>query len=108
MVDDLSPGVVEGRKLSPVEFCLGQSVLEEVAAEQLWGLGVGPPPDAVAAYHQHKNGSTSAPYHFFATHSLRSLVQSGGLSWDDVMKGSPDDTTRLALLDAFSTLRRGV
>eukprot|EP00435_Cladocopium_sp_Y103_P050340 s1589_g15.t1 len=100
--------VVEGRKLSPVEFCIGQSVLEEVAAEQLWGLGVDPPPDAVAAYHQHKNGSTSAPYNFLATHSLLSLVQSGSLSWDDVMKGWPDDTTRLALLDASSTLRRGV
>lgn len=45
-------------------------------------------------------------YMFLATHSLLRLVRSGCLSWDGVMRAAPDD--RLALLNAFRTLKKGV
>eukprot|EP00435_Cladocopium_sp_Y103_P075802 s164_g65.t1 len=100
-------GVVEGRKLSPVEFCIGQAVLEEYALVQLWGLGLDPPAEAVAAYHMHKDGS-SGLYDVPLISSLLGMAQSSSLSWSEVMRVAPHDTIRLALLDAASSVRRHV
>ena len=43
---------------------------------------------------------------FLATHSLLRLVRSGCVSWDGVMRAAPDDTLRLALLNAFRALKK--
>ena len=59
-------GVVEGRRLSPLQFCLGQQRLEPEAMASLTGVGVNPPLHALVAFH-----STKAALHLDPTIWMR-------------------------------------
>ena len=101
-------GVVQGRKLSPLAFCIGQSALESAANEALAGLGMNPPIEAVVAFHANKDGSEDGGYDKHEALRLLGEVQSGLISWSSAMQRASSDTVRLILLDAASTVSRGV
>ena len=99
-------GFVEGRKMSPLEFCLGHAALEKRFAKYLVGLGLNPPLEAVVAFRSFSDGTSDRPYDLPTADDLYTLVRSGTWTWETVMESAPDDTTRLLLLDLASTIRR--
>ena len=90
------PGERSNSKVSgfPMVLVHAHSLLEQ---KQLW---------LAQTSFQLDYGVWQMKYMFLATHSLLRLVRSGCLSWDGVMRAAPDD--RLALLNAFRTLKKGV
>ena len=58
----ISVGTVEGRKLSPLQFCLAQANLGKRTQTCLWGVGINPPMEAVTAFHEHQDVSTDGTY----------------------------------------------
>ena len=105
----VSPGVgtVQGRKLSPANFCIGQAVLEEALSRSVVPVGLNPPQCAVAAYIAARDGSMDAPYDLEKAEDLWGLIQAGCLAWAEAMVVAGTDTTRLLLLDIASTITRG-
>ena len=102
-------GVVQGRKLSPLEFCIGQQNLEEHAVRNLVGLGVDPPVSAVEAYHQHKDGrSADVLYDLDEPSRLHELVSDGILTWSEAFSRASSDTCRLVLLDLAAPTKRSI
>ena len=102
-------GVVQGRKLSPVEFCVGQKNLEDHASRHLVGVGLNPPKVAVEAYHKHKDGkSADKPYDLNEPARLFGWVSDGVMSWSEAFSSASSDTCRLTLLDLASPVRRSV
>ena len=99
-------GVVHGRKLRPLAFCIGQSALESAANEALVGLGMNPPLEAVVAFHANEDGSEDGDYDKREALHLLGEVQSGLISWSSAMQRASSDTLRLTLLDAASTVSR--
>lgn len=99
-------GFVEGWKLSPVEFCLGQVPLEQRFERDTVALGLNPPLSAVTAYRLLEDATDDAPYDKEAAEDLYALVQSGDRTWMEVMQAAGDDTTRLIILDLASSVRR--
>eukprot|EP00435_Cladocopium_sp_Y103_P034757 s2453_g9.t1 len=104
-------GVVEGRKLSPIHFCLGQQFHEEVAGQHLVGVGLNPPLDAVVdvvAYHKDKDGSDDGKYDVDSARLIFDAVSSGSCGWDSAMQQASSDTTQFILLDLASNLRKSM
>ena len=102
-------GVVQGRKLSPLEFCIGQQNLEEHAAQNMVGIGIDPPALAVEAYHRHRDGhSTDAPYDVDEPRHLHNLVLDGILTWSEAFSRASSDTCRLILLDLAAPTKRSI
>ena len=102
-------GVVQGRKLSPLECCIGQQNLEEHAAQNMVGIGIDPPALAVEAYHRHRDGhSTDAPYDVDEPRHLHNLVLDGILTWSEAFSRASSDTCRLILLDLAAPTKRSI
>ena len=101
-------GVVEGRRLSPLQFCLGQQRLESEAMASLTGVGVNPPLHALVAFHQHKDSTPLGSYDLDEVHMLFNAVQASLMTWDDAMQRVSCDSVRLALIDVSSPVRRNI
>ncbi|CAE7837306.1 unnamed protein product [Symbiodinium sp. CCMP2592] len=102
-------GVVQGRKLSPLEFCIGQQNLEEHAARNMVGIGINPPVSAVEAYHQRKDGhSADVLYDLDEPRRLHELVSDGILTWSEAFSRASSDTCRLILLDLAAPTKRSI
>jgi len=102
-------GVVQGRKLSPLEFCIGQQNLEQHAAQNMVGIGIDPPASAVEAYHRHKDGhSADEPYDLGEPRHLYGLVECGILDWSEAFTRASSDTCRLILLDLAAPTKRSI
>ena len=78
-------GVVEGRRLSPLQFCLGQQRLESEAMASLTGVGVNPPLHALVAFHKHKDSTPLGSYDLDEVHMLFNAVQASLMTWDDAI-----------------------
>ena len=79
-------GVVEARRLSPLQFCLGQQRLESEAMASLTGVGVNPPLHALVAFHKHKASTPLGSYDLDEVHMLFNAVQASLMTWDDAMQ----------------------
>ena len=92
--------------MSPLEFCLGHAALGERFSQEMVGLGLDPPMEAIVAYRTYADGSTDANYNRDDAVDLHMMVNSGALTLPDTMAVAGDDTTRLILLDLASTTKR--
>jgi hypothetical protein len=101
-------GVVEGRRLSPLQFCLGQQRLESEAMASLTGVGVNPPLHALVAFHKHKDSTPLGSYDLDEVHMLFNAVQASLMTWDDAMQRVSCDSVRFALIDVSSPVRRNI
>ncbi|CAE8684589.1 unnamed protein product [Polarella glacialis] len=101
-------GVVEGRKLSPVQYCVSGAHMEDALPCSVLAVGVNPPTLAVAAYHCTKDGSSGAVFDPGGAASWAELGAGGDLPWTTIMAQLPSDTMRLAVLDAASSVRVGL
>ena len=79
----ISVGTVEGRKLSPLQFCLAQANLGKRAQTCLWGVGIIPLMEAVTAFHEHQDGSTDGTYDFAVADCVLDMLKDGTLTWDE-------------------------
>ena len=69
-----------GRKLSPLQFCLAQANLANHAEACLQGVGINPPMEAVAAYHVHQDGSADGCYDIAVADCVLEMIKDGCLS----------------------------
>ncbi|CAE7227383.1 unnamed protein product [Symbiodinium microadriaticum] len=104
----MSVGTVEGRKLSPLQFCLAQANPGKTAQTCLWGVGINQPMEAVTAFHEHQDGSTDGTYDIAVAGCVLDMIHDGTLSWDQAMRSASSDAERLALLDGASTISRAL
>ena len=99
-------GMGEGKKLSPLEYCLvAASEAEEIDEAPGIGIGLNPPPEAVAAYHKSAD-NTDGLLDLDEVEAWMTLIESG-TAWEEIMPQVSTDTIRLALLSASSSIRVG-
>ena len=101
-------GVVEGRKLSTLKFCIGHAAIDENFDECYCGVGLKPPPIAISESNTCKNNTDDACYDLDKGRALLQLVDAGITDWSTVTAQAGDDTTRLLLLDLSSTVQLGL
>ena len=101
-------GTIEGRKLSPLQFCIAQANLGKLADARMTGIGLNPPMEAVSAFHAFADGSADGYYDTDSATMLYSMVCDALMSWPQAMRSAPNDSVRLLLLDMASSIRRGL
>ena len=101
-------GTIEGRKLSPLQFCIAQANLGKLADARMTGIGLNPPMEAVSAFHAFADGSADGYYDTDSVTMLYSMVCDALMSWPQAMRSAPNDSVRLLLLDMASSIRRGL
>ena len=97
-------GVAQGKKLSPIQYCVSTSASASTIAN--WpGVGIDLNPDAMAltAFHAHRN-YTDAQHLDLDEVNQWLLLYDIGMKWDDIMASASSDAFRLHLLDRTCTL----
>ena len=101
-------GMPEGRKLSPILYCVGSAAKLQTAADNsTTGVGLDPCPCALRAYLESRDG-TDAPVLDTDEVEQWQILQQAGESWATIMNGASSDAVRLALLDSTATVRVGL
>ena len=100
-------GLVEGRRHSPLQFCISANPIQRAFERGYIGIGLNPPAEAVAEFLRAQDGTADARYDLTTATKLLQLQRTGQATWEEVMARAHNDTTRLVILDLASSLRAG-